>query len=605
MSPLSTYLWKEWREQRATLAVLAVALLVGITAVVAALPKSFASDPLVFQGSVAIALLATLMSTGSDLLARERSGTGLGFLERLPAGLATAFCAKLVFFALALAAAALYGALLATAAALIRSGELPSRLLEGAAPWILAALIGLSLWVFAVSAWMPASALTFPGTVLLLAALAWPAVLAVKGDSLFRPTPDQGLAFALLCLSGAPVSAWAAFVVGSRLGRPRRWAALGGLAVAALFFAPTWAWAARRYASLVNAPFEIIAGWVGANGRFAFLDLTRPPPAGVDAAASGVWDRCTALVVDLEERSWRLAGELDASAFLSASGPRIHLPEVELSAPLRLLSDTDSPGAESAVVLLDKQSARVLGPDESRAPPDPQVSSRDFGLEGDPEWYSIYPAGSGHRLSYADGKRRVELYRQGDGAEVFDAEDLPLGETGRALYDVRVRRGRWIARDVRHWVWVDPRTGECGRLEHIRKDEWLGPLLQDDRVVVVSAGRVELLDPDSGVRVALGLRGDPPFEIRSLHPGSGFAWSPLPVASPTVVLVSSAREMRLALLDVSAGTLVLGPSRGGGLLALLWSEPPQAIVLEDRQRLVRYDFENDEREVLFSVDELD
>src|SRR5687768_3901534 len=166
MNTLSTYLWKEWREQRATLAALALLLALGIAAVIGALPRTLANDPLVFQGAVAIAVLAAIMSTGSDLLAREHGGAALRFLERMPAGLQTAFRAKLVFFFGALAAAAAYGALVALAAAFVRSGSAPRALLDGSAPWLIGLLLLVSTWVFAASAWMPASALTFPGTVL-------------------------------------------------------------------------------------------------------------------------------------------------------------------------------------------------------------------------------------------------------------------------------------------------------------------------------------------------------------------------------------------------------------------------------------------------------
>jgi hypothetical protein len=607
MSPLPIYVWKEWREQRGTLCVLAAAFLAGVGAVTAALPRHLVCDPIALQGIVALVLLATIISVGSDLLARERAGAGLGFLERLPAGLGTAFRAKLVFLVLALAGAALYGGLLATGVALMRTGESPQGLLE-AAPWLLAVMVSVSLWVFAVSAWMPASALTFPGTLLLLAAFAWPAVLAIRGDAPFKPTPNQGLVFVLLCVAGAPVSAWAAFVVGSRLGRTRRRAALAGLSVAALFFAPSWVWAAGRYASWVNPPFEVQHGWVGPNGRYAFLDLTRRPPQGVKNEEARDWERrSTALLVDLESGTWTFAGEVDDSVFVRSNSRRriasFNVDEERM--PVRLISDREQGNGNAEVpVFLDPLSASVLSADELRDLPAPRIGPMDFGLEAEPKgFYSIDPAGLGQRLRYREDKRDLEVYLDADG-RIVDGASLPTGKTGRPLFDVRVRRGRWIARDVHDWVWLDPSTGEHAPLEHLKRKDRVGPLLADGRIVLTSPEGVVLLDPDSGARTALRVIGDAEFEIRGLD-DNGFLQPPLPVNTPCVVLVSSRREMRVALLDVAAGSLKLGPSSGGCRMRLLLCAPsPWAIVLEDQDRVVRYDVASGKREVLFTVDAL-
>ena len=610
MNALSIYLRKEWREQRATLASLAFLLALGITGVIAALPRTLANDPLVFQGALAFALLATIMSTGSDLLARERSGASLRFLERLPAGLQTAFRAKLVFFFGALVAAALYGALVALAAALVRSGSAPRALLEGNAPWLIGLLLLVSTWVFAASAWMPASALTFPGTLLLLAALAWPAVLALTGNPLYEPTPFEGLVFAVLCVAGAPLSAWGAFVLGSRRGRSRRWAACAGLTIAALCFAPTWAWAASRYASIVNAPFEIRHGTAGVNGRYAFLVLTRRAPPGVATDSAERWNRPTALLVDLERKTWSQPGPVDASAFLgvsSASG-RMHLLEDEFAEPVSLVLDSSESLDAQDLVHFDRESAERLEPNDSRVEPEPRIGPREFGLAVAPERYMVRSAGAGHSLRFKQGEHFVELYRDPDG-RVFDASALPRGAHGAELYDVRVRRGRWVARDARAWVWLGPSSGELGRLDCVESEEWIGPMLDDGRVLIVSAGRTELLDIESGKRTALALVGEEGFELRSVAAASGMSWAALPSSAPCVVYVSGvsvsgARGMCLAVLDVARGTLDLGPASHGSRVRLLNLDPRRPLALEDGDRIVRYDLERDAREVLFEIDQI-
>src|SRR5688572_11672019 len=605
MNTLSTYLWKEWREQRATLAALALLLALGIAAVIGALPRTLANDPLVFQGAVAIAVLAAIMSTGSDLLAREHGGAALRFLERMPAGLQTAFRAKLVFFAGTLACAAAYGALAATAAGLLRCGSLPHGLLEGQAPWWIALLLGTSTWVFAASAWMPASALTFPGTLLLLAVLAWRWLLAMSGDRLYELTPLQDLAFALLCVAGAPLSAWSAFVIGLRRGRSRGWAAGAGLGVAALCFAPTWAWAASRYAGFVNAPFEILHGTTGLNGRYAFLVLTRRVPPGVAPEASDRWDRPTALLVDVERGTWSFSGPVDASAFLSASSAsgRMHLPEDELAEPVSLVSSRSESSDAQSGVLFDRETAERLEPNDPRAESVPRIGPREFGLATDPQRYMIRSAGAGHRLHFRREGGFVDLYRDPDG-RVFEASALPRGAYGAELYDVRVRRGRWIARDARAWVQLDPRTGELGPLDCVQADEWLGPMLDDGRVLVVRDARPEVLDTDSGQRTTLALVGDQGFELRSLADASGMSAAALPAATPSVVYVSGNGEMRLAVLDLARSTLDLGPANGGRLVRLLGVDPLQPLAIEDGERIVRYDLLRDEREVLFTIDQV-
>jgi hypothetical protein len=610
MNTLSTYLWKEWREQRATLGVLAAVLLAGVTAVVAVLPAKHADDPLVFQGAIAIA------STGSDLLARERSGPGLGFLERAPAGLAMAFRAKLVFFALALFSAATYGALLATAAALLRSGELPQRLLDGPSPWLLAILLGVSLWVFAVSAWMPASALTFPGTVLLLAALAWPAVLAANGDPLYKPTPSQVLVFAFLCLAGAPISAWAAFVLGSRRGRSRRWASIAGLSVAAIFFAPAWAWAAGRYSSLVNASFEILQGWVGPNGRHAFLTLTRRPPQRVPQDQAHGWEnRCTAVLVDLKQHAWQIPGSMDASAFIedmSRQSRRVRCDE-------RLVLKLQLVDSNLGAVDYDHQSvygtntAQLLSLKEIGATHAQDPSPLDFGLSVVPRTFSLYWSGLGHRLSFLEesvtgDKHWTCLYRNLAGTIVVERDSIvPRDNHGNSEGEVRIRPGRWLVRIGKKWYSVDPITCQRDPLSGFREGDSIGPILEDGRVLLASGGAAYLLDPDTGQRIGLTVTGRGEFEVDHIDRfgvPSGAVY-PLPVDRPTILGLWGPRAGTLGLLDVPTNQLRIQSTDVLMPAAILWSNEREAILVEEHLRLVRYDFASDENEVLFSVEELD
>ncbi|MEW6072031.1 MAG: hypothetical protein AB1726_05455 [Planctomycetota bacterium] len=114
---LGAYLAKEWRDQRATLAwllgTLVAATLLGVL-LLPAKPSFFEPVLLCALGLATVAFLATV---GSDLLPGEVArGTGRS-LERVPAGLGTAFLAKLVLFLLAGALTALLGLALTLALA--------------------------------------------------------------------------------------------------------------------------------------------------------------------------------------------------------------------------------------------------------------------------------------------------------------------------------------------------------------------------------------------------------------------------------------------------------------------------------------------------------
>ncbi len=599
MKVLATYLWKEWREQRATLLVLAAVMLAGVVAVSSALPRAALGDPLAFQGIVAFTLIATAISLGSDLLARERQSGTIAFLDRLPAGLEAAFRGKLGFLAASLLCAGVYGVLLAAGAAWIRGGALAPGLLDGSAAWALGAFVFLSLWVFSVSAWIPGSALAFPATLMLLAACAWPAVASVMSAPRSSPTPWQALLFGVLCVAGAPASAWASFVVGSRLGRTRRVAAFAGLSVAAICFLPSWVWAAARYLEHASAPFEIRHGWVGSGGRYLFLDLARREPAGAQAANDARGQRSSALVLDLQTGSWSPLGAVDSSAVLPHKDffrREAWLGSVPC-ARFRLLGE----GGQERI--LDGATARELPATEAGMPPAPQPTPSDFGLEREPRTYSIRPAGLGQMLVFQREGENVALYRDPASGTVVDAATLPGAGGAGALIDVRIRPGRWLARRerTRDWVWLEPLTCQSGCLESVGRGEQVGPSVDDGRIVVVSHGQAVLVDPDSGRRE--GIHGDSTerLEVRGLTHGANGSL-PVSSAEPAFVYLSARGFSGLAMLDLGSRTLRPVAPSGHHPVRLLHATGQRALVLEEGERIVRYDLERKDREVLFSVD---
>jgi hypothetical protein len=589
-----TYLWKEWREQRGTLALLAAALCVGVASVIATLPRAAAADSLTFQCVVAGTLAAAILTVGADLLSRERE-RGLRFLERHPGGLATAFRAKLVFLLGVVALALAFGVLLAATAARLRSGAWPAADLGLGFALSMGPLVVLSLWTFAASAWMPNSALALPASSLLLSALGWPVILVVLREPGFQPTDVQVVTFAALCVLGAPASAWAAFVAASRAGGTRRAAACAGLAVAALAFAPSWGWAALRFHASRHTSYEFGAAWVGADGRYAFLNAMRSKAPGDDDMLY------SALRVDLREGSWCLLGERDASLFLPPrESQRVRVaPDTPRSEWLRLVDQSGEAGNES---LVDPLRGEVL--DDEPEPVTPAVTPVDFGLQTAPRTWSVTRVGLGMRLDYREeGSTQPRMrYLAPDGRIVAD-DELPRDGYGHALATLLVRPGRWLARGAQGWSLFDPEHGTLEDVAGLSPKEFLGPLLDDGRALLVAQDRLFLLDLDSGERTSIETTDPTLQRVRSVS-STGNTSGFLPTDHPALVVVMDGRTSRLGWLDTQAATLRSGPSGGDLHLAVLWSEGMRAVVLEGRQRLALHDVGAETRRVLLDAADL-
>ena len=611
MNSLAVNLSKEWREQRGALGVLAAVAFGAVSISTVVLSRATLQDPLVAQWIVGLTVLATVMSIGADLLARERQ-RGLAFLARIPHGLERAARGKLCFFALVLFGAFAYGSLLAAGASFVRTGALPIGALDNASLWLPIAL-AVSLWVFAVSAWMPNSALTLPATALFLGVFAWPAVLAVVDDAIFRPTPIEGISFVALCIAGAPVSAWASFVAGSRRGRSRAHATVIGMLVAIPFFAPAWIWAGQRHWTVKHAPFEIQCGLVAAGERYAFLTLTRraPPGSGFDASRLDPYQCPSALIVDLHDGSWRFAGDVDRNEF-TWDWPynRRHGILGDGSCSRILLVDRD----QKSVAVFDGDTAQPA----SNAEPAHELSPKpsDFGLAIEPARYQISWAGVGQKLSVYDGSRAQHAYYRDLARNiVIKRAALLSGEDRDQRLDVRIRPGRWLVgeRPVQErpgqssllghatWRWLDPITHTWEAATCFDARDNINMLSIDDGRLVVSNDRgAFVLDPETGERIAVQALGDKSviWAVGDFSPGS----APLRHDAPSIVLASNRHWWGVASLDTRDGGLRLAPSSGQGRVYLLCGHGQQALAIEDAQRVVHYDLERGARDVLFDVD---
>jgi hypothetical protein len=597
MNSLAVNLSKEWREQRGALGVLAIVALGAVGVAAATLSRATLQDPLVAQWIVGLTVLGTVMSIGADLLARERQ-RGLEFLARIPHGLERAARGKLCFFALALFGAFAYGALLAAGASFARTSALPIGALDNASLWLPIAL-AVSLWVFAVSAWMPNSALTLPATALFLGVFAFPAVLAVVEDAVFRPTPLECLVFIALCTAGAPVSAWASFVIGSRRGGSRTRAALIGIAAAVPFFAPAWIWAGARYVALRNAPFEIVNGWVGPDEHYAFLNLSRVAPRGTPKERMSQYETATALIVDLDRGESRFAGKLDLSGFVESRWSFRRHTFLESTACNRVtLYETDVLNRKE----LDCVTASELA-DDNYSEPSNGPTPVDFGLSIAPKAYTIRWAGLGQLLDYHDGdKQRFEIYRDPERGLNVERTKLLPDERNREYFDIRIRPGRWLVRKQVTWMWIDPTSGATEPLACVAPKETIGPSVDDGRFVLIANGAVFLLDPETGERQGIDTSGAADLG------GVGFLSTettpypaPLELDTPCVVVVSGRQCHGVGMLDLRARTLRIISTGVHPPIQLMSSHGAQALTLENNARIVRYDIERGTHEVLFDV----
>lgn len=593
MNILRIYLWKEWRDQRAA-----------ILGLVVVLPLLFLAAGLVWHGALlrealrsgvaaSAGCLCALLVIGSSLIPGELAHSRLRFLERLPASLSAAFFAKLAFFTVVLGAISVYTTFIAGAILLASQGVLPAGFLDALSERYLLPSIGIALWTFAVSAWVPQGVLALPAALLCIGALCWPIVFFFGASDAIRPLAWEARSFCALCALGAMASSWTSFVHGLRFGATRGRSALLGLATAVACVSPMWVWAAVRWHDTVSidpkaADFRIDCAWVGSGGRVAFLSAHR----SIGKQQSGGFDH--ALLADLELGSWRsLAGvhtwtrPLDYR-WTGAGGA--HFPSVELQ-----LFQNDSQ-EEDGVLDGDGRSAELEGSRRLRFTTLPSQS--DLGLD-DTHRVSSW-RGLGYGLRHREGEHWVASgYYDPSRCRSFGLEELR--ERGLATdSSVLIRPGAWIVEDPRSrsWITFDPETGARAPLLDISRQDRLGPLLADGRVLLASGGDLWLFHPETGTRQKVlftdGWRG----EIQAVANAAPFD-APLEFVSPCVISVWGRDWNGLARLDLAEHAARRAAGSSSRVRLVHCPDMETAIAVEDDRRLVRLRFDSEDREVLF------
>ena len=585
------YLWKEWRDQRATLGWLAAAMFVIAGAGMLLGPsRPLTADPWLVVVVMGIAYLGVLLTVGTDLLSGEIARTRVRFLDRLPAGLGTAFRAKFLLYLACSFAAMAYGVLLLLLFTTIRTGAWPERLFSGTFLLRGVYVFGFSLWVFPVSVWVPRSTLALPATAIFGALLCWPVWLPSGIIAWYQPLDWHLPGLVALSYVGAPVTAWASFTIGLRFGRSSRQALGVGILIASLSVSPSWAWTAARIHDLrtvdpLAEDFRIGNCIVAEGERYAFLTAYRGDGFVVYPSHR--------LVVDLRSGDWRDDG---LGAWYACReirhdnlwfDNRVGTSQVwgcEAGRNVELYCRDALTGGSEEV---EPGRADDCGIDlpSNMAAHDDLHPRRKRGLgylvhvrqKGRPEVVGIY-----------------DPFRQ----KLYPVEEGDPG-SARSDVDIFVRPGLWIVGN--HWEegyeLMDPETG--------RRSPWVGMpeerrrprIASDGRLYVLDNGRLLLVDPETGVREEVALPASLPAGLSKLGPR---------YETPRVLGAYGGEDggdwRELLLHDIESGTvrrssLTLGPE--DSVVILGHSGPHSVFAVHNHNRLVRVYFDGRETEILF------
>lgn len=603
-----THLWREWRERRRALVFLAAALAALVALLSQLVPEPWIGDPITVHGGALVALVAAVLCVGADLFASERQRGTLRFLDRLPRGRSTAFRAKLTFYTLLAVGSSLYGALLALGTTAVLSGALPAGMLTAVTSWTVALVVLALAWVFTVSTWVSTGAFALPTTAFFLALAAFPVGLMVTEGRRYGVAEWGYVALAGLALLGALCAARLGFGGGSR-----RRTALLSILVGAASFSPAWAWVGHRYVQFHQREPRIGDILLGADHRYAFVNLYRSP---VDPDSDAGRLPFEALLLDLSTETpsfvsansdtfWATNQEFaGVRTVLRASGfPVLDL--VRWDAARVTFDGTTGERSELGVGALRELALQGLGlPDEIEPGARLFVSRCGTGFQarvvapgsegrfGDWVWWDV---NTGRSLRKSDLKER----------------DLEIG-IGLTL----VRPGRWLSRDLHEktWLWFDPERLDLEPAPHLHAGDEICQVFEDGSLLLTRDRALLRVTPETGETVELRVDGDG-VDPEWFHEVSAQRAEPLPIDRRALVHYAGRAkhrrraERRLAILDPVANRLevlaadlptpqVISHERGLAL-AVEGGDSPAS----KRRRLVSIDTESGERHVLLDLDD--
>ena len=597
MDVFAAYVWKEWRDQRSTLGWLAVGLLFLALAAVLWLPDDAVRDPfIVFTIGIGAGMLGFLFTVGSDLLPGELVRRRVRFLERMPFCLRRAFTAKLAFFIGALAASALFGAMLGAAVILLRPEESTTRVFDGDYLPYMAIGAALCAWTFTVSAWVPRGTLALPAGVLVVGLFSWPLWFFLSDAPWYTPSNGEIYAYVALSLVAAPLAAWVSYVHGYRYGRSQGRAAAGGLVVAVLLLLPAWGWTQARvwYPATIDPladDFVIQHGLVGKSGRFAFVNTQRY----LSDHSRRKQDQLPqhALVVDLATGTWRSEGlgEWGTAAAGSTRGCWS-----TWGLPFAWLSSIDP---SSPVVAFNSASGqRHRGPLPLRTCP---IGPSPAELGFTDERIRLRGAGLGHAVHEKPARPNQRLVRTGYydpfRAKLYPAAEGTGDDSPRAWRKVLIRPGRWLVEGDRPGTWdlLDPDSEERTPVVGLAPRERIHDMASDGRVLIRSEGRMVILNPEDGTREVVAFADGRAREVNGF---SRIDERHAPVPLYQLYTESGVGVGRLALETSTLHAFVAG-SPTVELCYLAYVDEDTILAIEDRRRVVRLSLDGGSPEVLF------
>jgi hypothetical protein len=484
VSPFRLQLWREWREHRTVLLAILVLLPVCAGLLCLPIPRGQLGDP-VFHASVSLGFaLVGLVAIGGELLGSERRGSGARWLERLPSGLACAFRAKLVFFALTLVLTTTYGYGAGWLLGVLREAHnLKERQLDELLGLLAALVVTLGTWTFAASAWALRGGLSLLAAALVLAVLGFPVWRVIEAG--YQPPMAEIGRLAGVLVAAALVAAWLGFVRGMRLARGPGFSTLLGLAPTLPVLLGIVVWSERKLAERevfdpLAETFCTVSTRVTADGRFVFV---------IGSQDQRHWKRGSmpfySLRIDLDQGSYEALGRTQGSTerFRECEDGLFELAEI------LLLRDGLEPLAFDAASGI----ARAFDPEQ------PYLSNwraRGLGIE-----------------LYADRSARVVR-------DPFRDRDYPTALLDEMSYSgtLLVRPGRWLySSSPVTWSWFDPDSCKRTPTEWPAYAEPLA-LLEDGRILLADTEGLRWIHPEQGTSRPIDSQGLTAAEVhRDLH----------------------------------------------------------------------------------------
>lgn len=523
------------REVRGNLGGL-IALPVAVTLIVVALANL--TRRRVVEEEIALPLAAlcsyasALLILGSDCVAGELARGTLSSLARAPGGLAAAFRAKLLLLLAGALLAALGGAFgfaLASDANLASVAELvlqafssPAALLGFALP-----ALGLALWVFAASCWVPTGVLALPTAALAAVAVGaafWftPGLFGRSGPN----APDVILFVVSYVVAGFVAARWS-FVRGHDASVDRLRSGWMGLRAAALALLPAFAVAAVRPDDdvLTDVRTDIALRLPVLDVENGLVRTLAVLPVAVDSAVlgKGAW--------------WEDWSEL--------------LPYRTDAVTEHLVTIDAHTGEWSSVRTDDDDAIGQLT--AYRAAWEAHEAQPDLAEHGIPQnAKAIAERGLGRLIvkTEADGTRKAWVH------DPLRDLVVPHDEFADGMR-ILVRRADWLIgkrlpgrEPTFSWERFDPLLETSAPALGIEPDDLLTLVLPDDRIVASNGREAHLVDPATGSRIPLLLDSG-----RAMTVLSGSWNAPPQMAEPIVAIVSTERGPVLARIDAEKSRL--------------------------------------------------